>query len=99
MIPTVPLLFHSRRLPPDTSGVLLEVTPEQAGWAMIHFAVRQLAAGGRWQADTGDKEHCLVLLSGHGRVRWAGEGWATNGWTNWWLSCCWERDDSVLSGD
>jgi 5-deoxy-glucuronate isomerase len=75
MIPRVPLLFHSRRLPPDTSGVLLEVTPEQAGWAMIHFAVRQLAAGGRWQADTGDREHCLVLLSGHARVRWADGDW------------------------
>jgi 5-deoxy-glucuronate isomerase len=75
MIPTVQLLHHSRRLPPDTSGVLLEVTPEQAAWPMIHFAVRQLAAGARWEAETGDREHCLVLLCGHVRVRWNGAGW------------------------
>jgi len=75
MIPTVPLLHRSRRLAPDTSGVLLEVTPVQASWAMIHFAVRQLAAGVHWQADTGGQEQCLVLLSGHCRVRWADEDW------------------------
>src|SRR5207249_23096 len=33
MIPDVPLLHRSRRLPSEISGVLLEVTPEQAGWS------------------------------------------------------------------
>jgi len=75
MIPTVPLLYHSRRLAPDASGVSLEVTPEQAGWATIRFAVRQLAAGERWQADTGGQEQCLVLLAGHCRVRWHDAAW------------------------
>jgi 5-deoxy-glucuronate isomerase len=75
MMPTVPLLHHSRRLAPDASGVLLEVTPEQAGWPTIHFAVRQLAAGAHWQGDAGRQELCLVLLCGHCRVRWDTGEW------------------------
>ena len=70
MIPDVPLLHRSRRLPSEISGVLLEVTPEQAGWPLIHFAVRQLAAGATWRATTGRQEVCLVLLSGRCRARW-----------------------------
>jgi 5-deoxy-glucuronate isomerase len=72
MVPEVPLLHRSRRLAPDESGVALEVTPEQAGWPLIAFAVRQLAAGARLTVETADREACLVLLSGHCRVRWNG---------------------------
>jgi 5-deoxy-glucuronate isomerase len=75
MVPAVPLLHHSRPLPADASGVLLEVTPEQAGWPLIHFTVRQFAAGGSWQANTGGQEVCFVLLRGRCRVRWNAGAW------------------------
>lgn len=51
---------------------MLEITPEQASWPLIHFSVRQLAADASWQANTGREEMCLVLLSGACRVRWHG---------------------------
>jgi 5-deoxy-glucuronate isomerase len=72
MVPDVPLLHRSRKLGPDESGVVLEITPEQAGWPLISFAVRQLAAAGTWRGSTGDSEMCAVLLSGRCRVRWDG---------------------------
>jgi 5-deoxy-glucuronate isomerase len=75
MMPAGPLLHRSRRLAAETSGVLLEVTPEQAGWPLIHFAVRQLAAGASWADHTGGREVCLVLLAGLVRVRWNGGAW------------------------
>lgn len=55
--------------------MLLDIAPEQAGWPLIHFTVRQLAAGARWEVSTGGHEVCLVLLAGHCRVRWNGEAW------------------------
>ena len=63
---------HSRRLPPEVSGTLVDITREQAGWPLIAFSVRQLAAGHRWEGQTGGEERCLVLLAGDCRVRWDG---------------------------
>ncbi len=45
-------------------SVVIEVTPERAGWEFINFAVRQLAADGTWEYETGDNELAIVLLSG-----------------------------------
>ena len=64
--------LHSRAMPPDRSGVLLEITPRDAGWQYVGFSVRQIAAGGQWDAETGSDELCVVLLEGSCRVRWAG---------------------------
>lgn len=50
------------------SGVLIAVTPEQAGWKLIRFAVRQIAAGATWRGVTGSHELCAVLLEGLCRV-------------------------------
>ena len=69
------LHHRSRRLPADTSGTLLEVTPATAGWEFISFAVKRLAAGERTQVLDASREVCVVLLSGHCRVRWGGAGW------------------------
>lgn len=60
-------LFHSATIPPGTSGMLLDVTREQAGWETINFAVRRLAAGQNWKGNTGGEEAALVVLGG--RVR------------------------------
>jgi 5-deoxy-glucuronate isomerase len=68
----VPLLLHSRRLDSSASGTLVEVTPEEARWKFIHFAVRQLPATFVWHGDTSHQETCLVLLRGRIRVTWDG---------------------------
>jgi 5-deoxy-glucuronate isomerase len=63
--------------------VIVEVTPERAGWAYISFQVRRLGAGQGWTFATGDHELGLVPLSGSLRVEssrgtWAGVGGRTN---------------------
>jgi 5-deoxy-glucuronate isomerase len=67
-----PLQLRSAVLPPTDSGVLVEISPEAAGWRYVHFAVRQVAGGDRWFSSTGAAEVCLVLLEGECRVTWAG---------------------------
>jgi 5-deoxy-glucuronate isomerase len=44
--------------------VLVEVTPELAGWDYINFQSRHLAAGQTWTHSTGEHELALVLLGG-----------------------------------
>ena len=53
-----------RRVPERQSGVTVGVTPRQAGWKFVRFAVHQLAAGGRWRSASKGEEICLVLLQG-----------------------------------
>jgi 5-deoxy-glucuronate isomerase len=66
---------RSRALGPHESGVLVEITPREAGWEYISFSARQIAAGRTWGGETGAHEMCLVLLEGKCRVRWnGGEG-------------------------
>ncbi len=60
-------------------GLIVEVTPEAAGWDTIHFQARRLEPGGEWTFDTGGHELALVLLSGQVDVRssrgeWQGVG-------------------------
>lgn len=59
--------------------LVVEVTPETAGWDYIHFQVRRLRAGERWVWGTEESELALVILSGRGDVeascgRWEGLG-------------------------
>lgn len=44
--------------------VVVEVTPELAGWDFIHFQVRRLAAGQTWSFETGPHELAIVPLGG-----------------------------------
>lgn len=53
---------------PDAQGKVLEVTPESAGWEHVGFRVHRLTKGQRLEANTGDREHCLVLLTGRATV-------------------------------
>ncbi len=64
------LLRHSSSVEPNEPGLLVDVTPESARWEFISFAVRRLCAGDRWEGSTGDRETCLVLLSGRFVVTW-----------------------------
>ncbi|PZO82442.1 MAG: 5-deoxy-glucuronate isomerase [Mesorhizobium amorphae] len=54
--------------PTGDRGLLAEVTPESAGWRYVGFALHRLAPGDRVGGETGDRETCLVLVSGKARV-------------------------------
>ena len=53
-----------RALGARESGVTVGVTPKQAGWKFVRFAVHQLAPGGSWRGSSRTEETCLVLLEG-----------------------------------
>ncbi|MBK8796594.1 MAG: 5-deoxy-glucuronate isomerase [Anaerolineales bacterium] len=44
--------------------VVVEVTPEAAGWGTIHFQARRLRADQVWSFDSGANELALVMLGG-----------------------------------
>jgi len=46
------------------SDVVVEVTPELAGWEYISFQLRRLPAGRSWTFSTGGYEMAIVILSG-----------------------------------
>jgi len=60
--------YHSTNLIVHPSGaesdVVVEVTPDLAGWDYIHFQVRRLQPGHSWRFATGEHELALVMLSG-----------------------------------
>jgi 5-deoxy-glucuronate isomerase len=49
---------------PDAAGTVLEVTPQSAGWDHVGFKVVNLAAGQSAGEAAGDRETCLVVLTG-----------------------------------
>src|SRR5712692_4828004 len=79
------LIVHpGNSIDPD---IVVEVTPEVAGWGYIHFQVRRLSAQRSWTFATGDHEMAIVPLSGNIRVESDRGQWSHIG----------ERD-SVFSG-
>ena len=59
---------------PDTNAtVMLEVTPESAGWDHLAFKVVSLKAGQDIQHDSAGNEVALVPLAGEGNVEVAGK--------------------------
>lgn len=50
--------------------MVVEITPDLAGWEYITFRARQIAAGDTWHGRTDNEEMCLVLLAGTLRVSW-----------------------------
>jgi 5-deoxy-glucuronate isomerase len=56
------LVVHPGNAPEQ--DVIVEVTPELAGWDYIRFQVRRLAPGQSWTFATGDYELALVPFSG-----------------------------------
>jgi 5-deoxy-glucuronate isomerase len=64
-------------------GVIVEVTPENAGWDTINFQARRLRAGQRWAFQTGGHELAIVVLGGvvdveSSRGAWQGVGGRAN---------------------
>ena len=64
-------------------GVIVEVTPELAGWDTFSFQVRRLPQGAAWSFDTGGNELALIMLGGEvdvdsNRGAWRGVGGRPN---------------------
>lgn len=55
------LLHPGNSANPD---VIVEVTPENAGWDTIHFQARRLSRGKHWSFSSGQHELALVVLGG-----------------------------------
>lgn len=49
-------------------GRVLTVTPDSAGWGYVGFEIEKLAPGQIAEAATGDREVCLVLVSGKAAI-------------------------------
>lgn len=58
------------RLRPLTAGngLVHDVTPQSAGWTYVGFQMHRLADGALLRAETGDREVCLVIVSGRARI-------------------------------
>lgn len=55
------------------------VTPADAGWHYLEFAVHALPAGRAWHRESEDRELCLVFQAGDAEVRVGNEVWAFQG--------------------
>lgn len=55
--------------PSGDKGRVVHVTPESAGWTYVGFDLHRLAPGEAAGEEVGDRETCLVFVSGRGRVR------------------------------
>ncbi|MGH2606041.1 MAG: 5-deoxy-glucuronate isomerase [Anaerolineales bacterium] len=54
------LLIH----PDPSQAEYLRLTPERAGWEMLHVGARRMAQGQGWTLQTGEHEYALVVLGG-----------------------------------
>ncbi|MDF2725609.1 MAG: 5-deoxy-glucuronate isomerase [Paenibacillus sp.] len=64
---------------PSSDGSMLRITPESAGWQYVGFEAVKLEAGQSIRRETGEKEVCLVLLSGRASVSTSAASWAEIG--------------------
>lgn len=62
-----------------TTGRVVHVTPESAGWTYVGFDLHKLAPGDTAAEKTGTNEVCLVFISGKGKVTVDGQDFALLG--------------------
>ncbi|MET0748648.1 MAG: 5-deoxy-glucuronate isomerase, partial [Rhizobium sp.] len=55
--------------PSGAHGRVIEVTPESAQWTYVGFDLHRLRPGESVSAETGDREVCLVWVTGKGTAR------------------------------
>jgi len=65
--------LHLRQHHRDREHRTVRVTPESAGWDYVGFDLYRLSPGESAAAETGDREVCLVFVSGRARVEATGE--------------------------
>lgn len=70
-----PLLISSDLNSPE----YMRVTPERAGWELLHFAARRLAQGQQWSHATGENELVLVMLGGTATIHSSRGQWGEIG--------------------
>ncbi|WFS01800.1 5-deoxy-glucuronate isomerase [Rhizobium tumorigenes] len=63
---------HLHVSPSGTTGKVHHVTPETAGWTYVGFDLYRLKTGESAAGDTGEREVCLVWVSGKGRAKAGG---------------------------
>jgi 5-deoxy-glucuronate isomerase len=64
------VLVHSRPLPPDQAGNLLQLSRQQASWEWMSFFVRRLLPGETYEARTDGEEAAFVILGGTCSADW-----------------------------
>lgn len=64
---------------PDNRGSILRVTPESAQWGYVGFEACRLQPGQSIRRSTGDREACLVLLTGRADVTADRQSWDSIG--------------------
>lgn len=65
--------------PSGDHGRVLTITPDSAGWTYVGFSVLKLNPGETVAEATGEREACLVLVSGKATVTAGGQRFATIG--------------------
>lgn len=58
---------------PDDTGRVTHITPESANWGYVGFDLYKLAPGQTLSKETGDREVCLVIVTGSADVTGGGE--------------------------
>jgi 5-deoxy-glucuronate isomerase len=71
--------LHLRQSQPDKARRTLRITPESAGWEYVGFELYRLAAGETATEETGDREHCLVFVTGRGTATADGRDFGAHG--------------------
>ena len=65
----------SRASAPNEQGLIQKITPESAGWEYVGFEVYKLKKGQTLEQATGDREVCVVLVTGFADVATNSENW------------------------
>ena len=65
--------------PRTDHGQVIHITPQSAGWRHVGFDVHKLAPGDHAAAAAGNREVCLVLVSGKARVKAGGRDFGVLG--------------------
>ncbi len=68
-----------RPSPPDAAGVVLDVTPQSAGWSHVGFRMLKLSAGATYAACEPARETCVVVLAGTADITAGGKTFAAVG--------------------
>jgi 5-deoxy-glucuronate isomerase len=63
-------VVHSRSIPANEPGELIQLSREAAGWEWMSFYVRRLTPEMAWESHTQDEEVALVLLGGQCWADW-----------------------------
>ena len=67
-------MSHLKVRPAGAHGRVTHVTPESAGWTYVGFDLHRLKPGETVSARTGDRETCLVFVTGKGEATAGGQG-------------------------